>query len=139
MDHERAKEECEARIRQLEDELARTIEKLEQEQGQRRQEELERIKRECADRDERDKAFRMQLSDKTNLVQEQTEELARGKELMEQRWVEMVGRRAEKQERRDTMNGMLERIVREREEDRDERERRQAADAERPGESKFGI
>lgn len=139
MDRERAEEECEAHIRHLEDELAHTREELEQEHGQRCQEELGRIEGECADRSERDEAFRTQLSDITNLVQEQTEELARKKELMEQRWAEKEGRRAEKQERCDAMNGMLERIVREREDDRDERERQRAADAERPGESKFGI
>ena len=133
MDRERAKEECDARIRQLEEELARTREELELERGQRRQEELERVERERADRDERDEAFRTQLSDITNLVQEQSEGLARKSQLMDERWAEKEGRRVDKQARSDAMNEMLERIIREREEERDERQRQREADAERPG------
>ncbi|OCB90400.1 hypothetical protein A7U60_g2411 [Sanghuangporus baumii] len=126
------KAECEERIRLLEDELARAREELEREREQRRAEELERIEREHADVIERDEAVRGQLSDITNLVQEQHEELARKRELMDERWAEKERRREEKQGRFDAMYEMLERILQEREQERREREEERAAAAQRP-------
>ncbi|KAI5118913.1 hypothetical protein M0805_004689 [Coniferiporia weirii] len=127
-----AKRECEERIRMLEEELARTREELELERGQRRSEELERIERERADVIERDEAVRAQLGDITNIVQEQREELALKRELMDERWAEKQTRREYKQARSDAVHDMLDRIIQEREQDRAERELERAAAAERP-------
>lgn len=127
-----AKAECEERIRLLEEELARARDELEREREQRRAEELERIEREHADVMERDEAVRAQLGDITNLVQEQQEQLAQKRELMDERWAEKQQRRTEKQGRVDDMYGMLQRILEEREQERREREEERAAAAQRP-------
>ncbi|KAH8112336.1 hypothetical protein DFH11DRAFT_1728531 [Phellopilus nigrolimitatus] len=127
-----AKQECEERIRMLEEELARTREELELERGQRKAEELERIERERADVIERDEAVRNQLGDITNIVQEQREDCVRKRELMDERWEEKQMRREHKQARSDTMYEMLERVLQDREQERAERELERAAAAERP-------
>lgn len=126
------RQECEERIRMLEDELARTKEELELERGQRRAEELERIEREHAEMQERDEFLRNQLGDITNIVQEQRDELARKREVADQRWEEKIARRDEKKGRQDDMFDTLLHIVQDRERDRQEREAERAAAAARP-------
>jgi hypothetical protein len=130
---EEAREECEARIRMLEDELARTKEELELERGQRRAEELERIEREHAEALERDEIVRNQLADITNIVQEQRDEFSRKREVADERWEEKLLRRDEKRGHQDEMHDILLRILQERELDRQERETERAESASKPG------
>ena len=129
---EQAQRECEERIRLLEEELQRTRDELEQERGVRRNEELERIERERTDVIERDAAIHAQLSDITNLVQEQQMDCTRKKELMDERWAEKQTRREQKDARIGEIFNMLQRILEDRERERLEREQERAAAAERP-------
>lgn len=131
----RANAEHESRVAALEAELARTREELELERGQRRSEELQRIEDDRVGVQERDDAVRGQLSDITNIVQGQREECATKKQLMEERWDEKQNRRVEKDAKKDALFDMVERLVRDREEEKLERERERAAEAERPGKS----
>lgn len=132
-DRARAQAECEARIAQLEAELARTREELEMERGQRRQDELERMERERAEVIERDEAMRQQLSDITSLVQGQTEECERKKQLMDERWAEKENRRTDKQARQDELFNLVQQIIQERAEEREVLAQERAAAVGRPG------
>ncbi|TFY80506.1 hypothetical protein EWM64_g3507 [Hericium alpestre] len=89
-------EERVARIKELEEELARVRGELDGERQQREAEEAERREQERAEDLERDEAVRNQLGDITNLVQQQRDEFARKKELMEERWQEKQERQEEK-------------------------------------------
>ena len=133
-----AKEECEERIRFLEEELARTRAELENEREQRRLEEMDRFDRLERDRNEalerehneameRDEAVRGQLSDITNLLYQQQEQIEQKRALMEDRWNEKESRREEKQMRSDDVYRMLDRILQEREQERIERENEKGA------------
>ncbi|KAH9829235.1 uncharacterized protein C8Q71DRAFT_443147 [Rhodofomes roseus] len=84
----RYNEDREARIRALEEELAAVRSELENERLLRATEETERRERERIETMDRDEAMRAQLSDITNLVSEQRDELQRKRELTEQHWAE---------------------------------------------------
>ncbi|CDO77429.1 hypothetical protein BN946_scf184857.g36 [Trametes cinnabarina] len=82
----RMHEEYQAHIRALESELEAVRKELEEEKLARQAEEAERRENERAEMLERDEAMRSQLSDITNIVSEQRDELARKRELADQRW-----------------------------------------------------
>ena len=144
----RAKEECNDHLRDKDEEIARgreelarvleelnrAREELDLERGQRRNEELERIERERADVLERDEAVRAQLSDITNLIQEQREEMIRKSELMEERHNETLTHREIKQARQDEIIEMINRILNDREREREERDAERLANEGRPSE-----
>lgn len=145
----RAKEECDEHLRSKDEEIARgreelarvledlnrAREELELEKEQRRNEELERVERERQDTLERDQAVRDQLSDITNLIHQQREEMAQKRELMDQRWNEKQGRREEKQGRQDELIRLVHGILQDREQERAEREAEREANAGRPSKS----
>ncbi|KAI0672290.1 hypothetical protein C8Q78DRAFT_1188212 [Trametes maxima] len=85
-ERERMHEEYQAHIRALESELSAVRKELEDEKMAREAEEAERRETERAEMLERDEAMRAQLGDVTNLVSEQRDELARKRELADQRW-----------------------------------------------------
>lgn len=85
-ERERMHAEYQAHIRALESELGAVRKELEDEKMAREAEEAERRETERAEMLERDEAMRAQLGDITNLVSEQRDELARKRELTDERW-----------------------------------------------------
>ncbi|KAI0657507.1 hypothetical protein C8Q70DRAFT_1073905 [Cubamyces menziesii] len=83
---ERMHEEYQAHIRALESELSAVRKELEDEKMARQSEEAERRETERAEMLERDETMRAQLSDITNLVSEQRDELTRKREISDERW-----------------------------------------------------
>ncbi|KIM92330.1 hypothetical protein PILCRDRAFT_119040 [Piloderma croceum F 1598] len=131
----RAEEECQAKISALEEELARVREELENERQQRITEEAETRERERMESLERDEAVRNQLGDITNLVQDQREECARKKELMDERWTEKQTRREHKDSKMQDLYDMVAKIVEDREVDKIKAEEARLANEGKPGES----
>jgi hypothetical protein len=131
----RAEEECQAKISALEEELARVREELENERQQRITEEAETRERERMEALERDEAVRNQLGDITNLVQDQREECARKKELMDERWAEKQTRREHKDSKMQDLFDMVAKIVEDREVDKIKAEEARLANEGKPGES----
>jgi DNA repair exonuclease SbcCD ATPase subunit len=131
----RAEEECQAKISALEEELARVREELENERQQRITEEAETRERERMEALERDEAVRNQLGDITNLVQDQREECARKKELMDERWAEKQTRRGEKDSKMQDLYDMVAKIVEDREADKIKAEEERLANEGKPGKS----
>ncbi|KAG1752144.1 hypothetical protein EDB19DRAFT_1094104 [Suillus lakei] len=114
-------EERERRVHDLEEELARVRGELDSERQLRQTENEER-----AAANDRDEGMRAQLGDITQLVSEQRDECARKRELMDQRWEEKQGRRAEKDAQFHELKDMVSKLIQDREADRiQEEERRQ--------------
>ncbi|KAG2159394.1 uncharacterized protein EDB93DRAFT_1115448 [Suillus bovinus] len=109
----RMDEERERRVHDLEEELARVRGELDGERQLRQTENEER-----AAANERDEAMRAQLGDITQLVSEQRDECTRKRELMDQRWEEKQGRRAEKDAQFHELKDMVSRLIQDREADR---------------------
>jgi len=129
----RLDEEREARIRELETELAQTKADLENERALRVSEEADRRERERLEDLERDEGVHAQLSDITNLVQQQRDECIKKKELMDERWNEKMNRRVEKDAQIGNLYDMVTRIIEDREAERIRREEERIAAESRPG------
>ena len=123
----------EARVAELETELAQVKADLEAERALRVSEEADRRERERSEDLERHEAVHTQLSDITNLVQEQRDECARKKELMDERWSEKMNRRVEKDAQIGNLYDMVTRIIEDREAERIRREEERIAAESRPG------
>ena len=85
-ERDRMHEEYQAHIRALEAELAAVRKELDDEKMARATEEAERHERERAEMLEQNDMMRNQLGDFTSLVTEQRDEIARKRELSDQRW-----------------------------------------------------
>ncbi|KAI9060094.1 hypothetical protein FKP32DRAFT_1595832 [Trametes sanguinea] len=110
-EHARMHEEYQAHIRALESELEAVRKELEDEKMARQAEEAERRENERAELLERDEAMRSQLSDITNIVSEQRDELARKRELADQRWEFKQSRWEQKDEEDAQTRNMLQQIL----------------------------
>ncbi|OSD01052.1 hypothetical protein PYCCODRAFT_1436831 [Trametes coccinea BRFM310] len=110
-EHARMHEEYQAHIRALESELEAVRKELEDEKMARQAEEAERRENERAEMLERDEAMRSQLSDITNIVSEQRDELARKRELADQRWEFKQSRWEQKDEEDAQTRNMLQQIL----------------------------
>ena len=129
----RAVEASETRIQALEEELATVRAELENERQLRITEEAETRERERQEALERDESIRNQLIDITNLVQDQRDLCVRKKELMDERWDEKQGRRAEKDSQLAELHDMVSRLLQDREADRLRAEEERAAAEAKPG------
>lgn len=139
-DRAREREECESRIRALEETNARLLAQndsllaqIESERQGNLTEEAENRERARQEALERDEAVREQLGDITNLVQDQRDECARKKELMDERWTDKLRRREDKDEKLQSLYDMVTRLVEDREAEKARAdEERQAAEG-KPG------
>ena len=132
-EHARLDGERQARITELEAELAQVKADLEAERALRVSEEADRRERERMEDSERHEGVHAQLSDITNLVQEQRDECARKKELMDERWNEKMNRRVEKDAQFGNLYDMVTRIIEDREAERIRREEDRLAAESQPG------
>ncbi|KAG2347113.1 hypothetical protein BDR05DRAFT_987725 [Suillus weaverae] len=123
----RIDEERERRVHDLEEELARVRGELDGERQLRQTENEER-----AAANEHDEGMRAQLGDITQLVSEQRDECTRKRELMDQRWEEKQGRRAEKDAQFHELKDMVSRLVQDREADRIQEEERRLREEGKP-------
>ncbi|KZT04943.1 uncharacterized protein LAESUDRAFT_702914 [Laetiporus sulphureus 93-53] len=130
----RLDEEREARIRALTEENAALREEnasiraeLENERQLRLTEDSERRERERAELLERDEAVRNQLSDITNLVSEQRDELTRTRSVADERWAEKQNWREQDNQRQDELREMVDRIIADREADKAQMEEERLA------------
>ena len=129
----RLDEERQAKITELETELAQVKADLEAERALRVSEEADRRERERFEDAERHEGVHAQLSDITNLVQEQRDECIKKKELMDERWNEKMNRRVEKDAQIGNLYDMVTRIIEDREAERIRREEERVAAESRPG------
>lgn len=134
-DAERARkdEECQEKISALEAELAKVREELEMERQQRLTEDAETREREKLESVERDEVVRNQLGDITNLVQDQRDECARKKDLMDERWSQKELRREEKDMKFMQLQDMVAQIVQDREAEKIRAEEERLANEGKPG------
>ncbi|KAG0704131.1 hypothetical protein DFH29DRAFT_913097 [Suillus ampliporus] len=123
----RMEEDRERRVQDLEEELARVRGELD---GERQLRQTENEERGAAN--ERDEAMRAQLGDITQLVSEQRDECTRKRELMDQRWDEKQGRRAEKDGQFRELKDMVSRLIQDREADRIQEEERRLQEEGKP-------
>ena len=107
----RMHEEYQAHIRALENELGAVRKELEDEKMARVTEEAERHERERAEMLEQNDMMRNQLGDLTNLVTEQRDEIARKRELADERWGVKQARWEEKDAQDAATRNMLEQIL----------------------------
>ncbi|KAH9947808.1 hypothetical protein B0H21DRAFT_778320 [Amylocystis lapponica] len=121
--------EEQARVRALEEELAAVRVELENERQLRMSEEAERRERERMEMLERDEAMRTQLGDLTNIVSEQRDELARKREVMDERFAAKEERRQDKDTRWTELRDMVRQVVADREADRERMEEWRNEDA----------
>ncbi|EJF61726.1 hypothetical protein DICSQDRAFT_169744 [Dichomitus squalens LYAD-421 SS1] len=110
-ERDRMHEEYQAHIRALESELSAVRKELEDEKMARATEEAERHERERAEMLEQNDMMRNQLGDLTNLVTEQRDEIARKRELADQRWETKQARWEQKDEEDSHTRNMLETIL----------------------------
>ena len=132
-------EQCEEKIRALEAELAAVKEELRNERDQRTAEEAETREREKQQCLERDEGIRNQLSDISNLVQDQAAEIQRKRELAEERAAEKMSRREEKDMKFLALQDMVQRIVEDREAERIRAEEERIANEGKPGMYPFTL
>lgn len=132
-DRERMLEERDARIQALEDELAAVKGELENEKQQRVTEEAENRERERQQNIERDEMIRNQLSDITNLLQDQQAGLAQKRETMDERWQDKLDRRQDKDYKWIELRDMVNKIHDDLEADRREENERRFAAEQKPG------
>jgi hypothetical protein len=125
--------EKDTKISELQTELERVKADLEAERALRVSEEADRREREGLEDSERHDALRAQLSDVTNLVQEQRDECIRKKELMDERYNEKLTRRVEKDAQIGNLYDMVTRIIEDREVGRVRKEDERIAAESRPG------
>jgi hypothetical protein len=122
------------RITELETELAQVKADLEAERALK-DSEADRRERERLEEIERRESIRAQLSDITNLIQEQQDKDAKKEELMDERWNEKMNRRMEKDTQIGNLYDMVTRIIEDREAERIRREEERIAADSRPGTS----
>lgn len=123
-------EESEAKIRSLEQELAKVLEERRQ---QALADEAAKREQERLQNQEREDALRSQLADLTNLAVEQRNEFARERALMDERWAQEEDRRKQKDARLQEIYGMVAKIVEDRESDRFKTEEERSSGADKPG------
>ena len=128
----RADEERDARVRELEEELARVRAELDHEKQQRDHDEELRREEDARRGGERDEEMRQQLSEITDLLLAHREEFARKKETVEEHWERKQEWREEDGRRWDELYRMVQGIIEDRAEDRERCEDERRAAAERP-------
>ena len=135
-ERKRADDERDARMRELEEELARVRAELDNEKRQRDHDEDMRRETESQRNQERDDEMRQQLSEITDILLAHREEFARKKQLVDERWEEKQAWRNETNEQFEGLRSMVQHMIETctEEKERCEEERRAAAD--RPSESK---
>jgi hypothetical protein len=123
-------QEKDARISALEEELARLREEFDAEKHQRAAEEAEIREREQREMAERDDYVRAQLTDLTNLVQDQRDMLENKKAVADSRYEEKQTRRADKEMQFIELRDMVQKIYEDMEVDRQQaqNERRHSKD-----------
>jgi hypothetical protein len=123
------KDQHEARILALEQELATVKADLENERQQRLTDEAEMKERERAEAQERDELVRNQLGDITNLLQDQRDDCARKRDVSDERWAEQQRMNQECQE----LRAMIAKLVEDNEADRMRVEEERIAAESKPG------
>jgi hypothetical protein len=126
-------DEKDARIRALENELASVRSDVENERQQRVTEEAERKERERAESLEREEGLRNQLTDITNLLQDQREDCIRKRETSDERWREQQERNEHKDALCQEIRDMVARMLEDREADRIRDEEERLATESKPG------
>ena len=119
--------------------MAAVKEELRNEREQRMIEEAETREREKQECLERDEGIRNQLSDISNLVQDQATEIQRKRELAEERAAEKMSRREEKDMKFLALQDMVQRIVEDREAERIRAEEERIANEGKPGMHPFPL
>ncbi|KAG6890494.1 hypothetical protein C0992_000986 [Termitomyces sp. T32_za158] len=117
--HRNQAEAQDARIKELEDELAAVRAELENEKQQRMTIETEQRERESQALQERDEAIRNQLGDITNIVQEHHLACDEKNARMEERWQEKQVRRADKDLKMEALENLVRKLAQDMEESRD--------------------
>ena len=128
----RADEECRARVRELEEELARVRAELDHEKQQRDHDEELRREEDARRDGERDDEMRQQLSEITDLLLAHREEFARKKETVEEHWERKQEWREEDGRRWDEIYRLIQGIIDDRAEEREKCDEERRAAAERP-------
>jgi hypothetical protein len=128
----RANEECEARVRELEEELSRVRAQLDHEKQQRDHDEELRREEDARKDGERDDEMRQQLNDITDLLMAQREQFARKKETMEEHWERKQEWREEDGGRWDELYRMVQGIIDNCAEAKEKCEEERRAAAEKP-------
>lgn len=128
----RADEECNARVRELEEELARVRAELEHEKQQRDHDEEQRREADALRNGERDEEMRQQLNEITDLLLAHREEFARKKETVEEHWDRKQEWRQEDNQRWEDLYRMVQGIIEDRAEERERCEEERRAAAEKP-------
>jgi len=136
-ERKRADDECDARVRELEEELARVRNELDRERQQRDHDEEMRREDESHRNLERDDEMRKQLSEITDLLLAHREEFARKKETVDERWREKMEWRDETNRQFQDLFGMVQTIINNNAEDRQRCEDERRAEAERPCKRNF--
>jgi hypothetical protein len=131
-ERQRADEECKARIRELEDELARVRAELDHERQQRDHDEELRREADIQGGRDRDEDMRQQLNEITDLLLQHRDEFARKREVVDERWNEKMVWRQEKDQQFEDLFRMIRGIIDDRAEERERCEEERRAAAERP-------
>ncbi|KAA1474371.1 hypothetical protein DENSPDRAFT_882747 [Dentipellis sp. KUC8613] len=126
-------EERQTRIRELEEELARVRAELDSERQLRATEEVDRREQERQEDLDRNEAITNQLRDITDLVQQQRDEYASKKDLMDERWNDKLNRRQEKENKWEELHGMVFRILQVQEEQKVKCDQEREEAAGKPG------
>ncbi|KAH9169357.1 hypothetical protein EDB89DRAFT_2073048 [Lactarius sanguifluus] len=127
-----AEEERNARVRELEEELARVRAELDHEKQQRDHDEEQRREADAQRNNERDEEMRQQLNEITDLLLAHREEFARKKETVEEHWDTKQEWRQEDNQRWEDLYRMVQGIIQDRAEDRERCEEERRAAAEKP-------
>jgi hypothetical protein len=135
-DRKRADDERDARMRELEDELARVRAELDHEKQQRDHDEEMRREAESQRNVERDEETRHQLNEITDLLLAHREEFARKKETVDERWREKQEWREETNRQFQDLFAMVQGIREECAEAKEKCEEERRAAAERPSKQK---
>ena len=134
-ERKRADDERDARVRELEEELARVRAELDNEKQQRDHDEDMRREAESLRNQERDDEMRQQLSEITDLLLAHREEFARKKELVDERWEEKLAWRNETNEQFEGLRRMVQHMTETCTEEKERCEEERRAAAARPSES----
>ena len=131
-ERQRTDDERNARIRELEEELARARADLDHERQQRDHD--EQLRREAdTKRDlERDEDVRQQLSEITDLLLQHREEFARKREVVDERWNEKLAWRQERDQQFENLTRMIQGVIDDRAEERERCEEKRRATKGRP-------
>ncbi|KAL4251010.1 hypothetical protein ABKN59_006567 [Abortiporus biennis] len=132
-ERQREREDCDERVRALQAQIDSLTAELESERQMRMTEEGQRRDAERAEDIERADAVTNQLSDITNLVQQQREECELKKVEESQKELEKQERRLAKDAKWQAMQDMINQLLADRQADRDREEEERLAAADRPG------